>query len=60
MPMTLHMNGKYTGLWKLIFLGIFFSLFFLPFIHYHPETEHRHDEAADAHQHRWVLSPCRG
>ena len=24
----------------------------LPFVHYYPETEHRHDEAADAHQHQ--------
>jgi hypothetical protein len=24
----------------------------LPFVYYHPETEHRHDEAADAHQHQ--------
>ena len=52
MPMTLHMNRKNTGLWKLIFLGIIIPLFLLPFIHYHPETEHRHDEAADAHQHQ--------
>jgi hypothetical protein len=52
MPMTLHMSGKNTGLWKLMFLGIIIPLFFLPFVHYHPKTEHRHDEAADAHQHQ--------
>jgi hypothetical protein len=50
--MTLHINGKNTGLWKLIILGIIIPLFLLPFVHYHPETEHRHDEAADAHQHQ--------
>ena len=50
--MTLHNMGKNTGLWKLIFLGIIIPLFLLPFVHYHPETEHRHDEAADAHQHQ--------
>ena len=36
----------------MIFLGIIISLFLLPFVHYHQETEHRHDEAADAHQHQ--------
>lgn len=36
----------------MIFLGIIIPLFLLPFVHYHPETEHRHDEAADAHQHQ--------
>jgi hypothetical protein len=50
--MTFQMNRKNTGLWKLIFLGIIIPLFLLPFIHYHPETEHRHDEGADAHQHQ--------
>jgi hypothetical protein len=52
MPMTLHMKGKNTGLWNLMFLGIIIPLFFLPFVHYHPETEHRHDEGAHAHQHQ--------
>ena len=52
MPMTLHMIGKNTGLWKLIFLGIVITIFLLPFIHYHPETEHSHNEATDAHQHQ--------
>ena len=50
--MNFKMNRKNTGLWKLIFLGIIIPLFLLPFLHYHPETEHRHDEAADAHQHQ--------
>ena len=36
----------------MIFLGIIIPLFLLPFIHYHPETEHRHDEGADFHQHQ--------
>jgi hypothetical protein len=52
MPLIIHMNGNNTGLWKLIFLGIIILLFLLPFVHYHPETEHRHDETADAHQHQ--------
>ena len=52
MPMTLHINGKKKGLWKLIFIVIIIPLFLLPFVHYHPETEHRDDEAADAHQHQ--------
>ena len=52
MPMTLHINEKNTGLWKLIFLGVIIPLFLLPFVHYHPETEHRHDEAENAHQHQ--------
>ncbi len=50
--MTFKMNKKNSGLWKLIFLGIIIPLFLLPFIHYHPETEHRHDEASDAHKHQ--------
>jgi hypothetical protein len=24
----------------------------LPLVHYHPETQHRHDEVADTHQHQ--------
>ena len=51
MPMTFQ-NIKNTRLWKLIFLGIIIPLFLFPFIHYHPETEHRHDEAEDVHQHQ--------
>ena len=52
MLMTFQMSRKKSGLWKLIFLGIIIPLFLLPFMHYHPETEHRHDESADAHQHQ--------
>jgi hypothetical protein len=36
----------------LIFLGINIPLFLLQFVHYYPETQHRNDEAADAHQHQ--------
>ncbi len=36
----------------MIFLGIIIPLFLLPLIHYHPETEHIHDEHADVHQHQ--------
>ncbi len=50
--MTFRMNRKNSGLWKLIFLGIIIPLSLLPFIHYHPETEHLHDEHIDAHQHQ--------
>ncbi len=49
--MTFRLNKKKFGLWKLIYLGIIVPLFLLPFVHYHPETTHRHDEQADAHQH---------
>ena len=52
MPMTFQINRKNSGLWKLVFLGIILPLFLLPFIHYHPETEHRHDEHAEAHSHQ--------
>ena len=52
MPMTLYMNGKNTGLLKLIFQGSYFRYFLLLFVHYLPETEHSHDEAADAHQYQ--------
>jgi hypothetical protein len=52
MPLIIHMNGNSTGLWKLIFLGIIISLFLLPYVYYHPESEHRHDETTDAHQHQ--------
>ncbi len=36
----------------MVLLGIIIPLFLLPFIHYHPETEHRHDEHAEAHSHQ--------
>ncbi len=50
--MTFRMNRKISGLWKWIFLGIIIPLSLLPFIHYHPETEHLHDEHAGTHQHQ--------
>ncbi len=50
--MTFRMDKKISGLWKLISLGVVVPLFLLPFIHYHPEIEHLHDEHADAHQHQ--------
>jgi len=48
--MTFRMNRKNSRL--LILLGIIIPLFLLPFIHYHPETTHSHDEHTDAHQHQ--------
>jgi|FLOH01.1.fsa_nt_gi hypothetical protein len=50
--MTFRINRKNSSWWKLIFLGIVVPLFLLPFIHYHPETIHRYEELADAHQHQ--------
>ena len=50
--MTFKMNRKNKGLWRSIFFWVIIPLFLLPFIHYHPETEHNHDEVADAHKHQ--------
>jgi hypothetical protein len=49
--MTFRLKRKKSGLWNLILLGIVIPLFLLPFIHYHPETNHSHNEHANAHQH---------
>lgn len=50
--MTFRMNRKNSGWWKLFLFGVIVPLFLLPFIHYHPETEHSHDGHADAHKHQ--------
>ena len=50
--MTFKLNRNNLSFWKLILLGVIIPFFVLPFIHYHPETEHSHSEGADVHQHQ--------
>ncbi len=36
----------------MVVFWVIVPLFLLPFIHYHPENVHRHDEHSDFHQHQ--------
>lgn len=49
--MTFRFNKKFMELWKVALLGVIISFFLLPFIHYHPETNHSHSEQTEAHSH---------
>ncbi|MBT5027849.1 MAG: hypothetical protein HOL15_02940 [Nitrospinaceae bacterium] len=49
--MTFRFTKKFMELWKLALLGVIIPFFLLPFIHYHPETNHSHSEQTEAHSH---------